>query len=161
MRARRSLFLFASVVVALTCAATQPLQADVTTNIREPLAMDVFVPCAAGGAGEVVSLTGTLHLLIRATTDNTGGVHVGVHSQPVGVSGVGQTTGDTYRGTGVTQDEFNGRVDVGAEDTFVNNFRVIGQGPGNNFTVHQTIHITITANGDVGAVVDNTKISCS
>jgi len=32
-----------------------------------------------------------------------------------------------------------------ANMTFVNNFRIIGQGPGNNFLVHKTLQIKINA----------------
>jgi hypothetical protein len=51
----------------------------------------------------------------------SGGVHAAAHFQPQGISGIGQTTGEKYQGTGVTQDEFNARI--GVEETFVNNFR--------------------------------------
>ncbi len=75
--------------------------------------------------------------------------------------GIGLTTGDKYQGTGVTQDHFN----VGADGlpvtfTFVNNFRIIGQGPGNNYLVHQTFHVTINAHGEVTAEVDNIRVEC-
>jgi hypothetical protein len=42
----------------------------------------------------------------------------------------------------------------------VNNFRLIGQGSGNNLQVHQNVHITINANGTVTATVDNTSVDC-
>jgi hypothetical protein len=42
----------------------------------------------------------------------------------------------------------------------VNNFRIIGQGRGNNFLVHENVHLTITANGDVGTAHDNFGVEC-
>ena len=42
----------------------------------------------------------------------------------------------------------------------MNNFRIIGQGPGNNFLVHETFHVTINANGVVTATVDNFSVEC-
>ena len=158
MRVRKSLFLWALVVLVLTWSATQPAQAEVTTNLKVPVNIGVFIPCAASGAGEVVFLTGTLHVLLRLTIDNGGGIHAGAHFQPQGIRGFGQTTGDKYQGTGVTQNEFN--ATVGVEETVINNFRVIGQGTGNNFLVHETFHITINANGDVTAFVDNLSVDC-
>jgi hypothetical protein len=71
---------------------------------------------------------------------------------------VGQVTGDKYQGTGVTQDEFN--ATVGAEETFINNFRIIGQGNGNNFLIHQTFHITINADGTMTAFVNMLSVDC-
>jgi hypothetical protein len=85
-------------------------------------------------------------------------VHVTLHVQPAGVSGTGQTTGDRYRGTGVTQQQFN---TVGAStQTLLNNFRIIGEGPRNNLLVHHTFHVTVNANGEVTATVDNFNLEC-
>jgi hypothetical protein len=83
---------------------------------------------------------------------------VKTHDQPQGISGTGLVTGDKYQATGVTQDEFN--TSFGMEETFINNFRIIGQGPGNNFLVHENFHITINANGTVTAFHDNFTIDC-
>ena len=47
-----------------------------------------------------------------------------------------------------------------AQQTFINNFRIIGTGPGNNFLVHEGAHITINANGIVTVVHDNLSIAC-
>jgi hypothetical protein len=80
------------------------------------------------------------------------------HFQPQGVSGVGLQTGDRYQGTGVTQSEFNDTA--GLESTYVNNFRIIGQGPNNKLLVHSVVHVTITPNGHVSTVVDNFSVEC-
>lgn len=42
----------------------------------------------------------------------------------------------------------------------MNNFRMIGQGPGNNFAIHQNIHITVNADGEITAQVDNHRVTC-
>lgn len=151
--------LLAVTAIALAGAAGAGAQATtVTTNEQIPFAIVVFVPCANDGAGELVELTGTLHVLTHVTIDDQGGLHVKQHSQPQGISGVGLTTGDTYRGTGVTQTEFN--ATAATEQTSINNFRIIGQGPDNNFLVHSTFHVTVNANGEVTTVVDNFSTEC-
>jgi len=150
--------LYLMLAVMLLTVSVQPVQAEVQTNIKVPVTIGVFIPCAAGGAGEVVFLNGNLHVLLRFTMDQAGGIHVASHFQPQGISGMGQTTGDMYRGTGVTQDQFNAKV--GSEETFINNFRIIGQGNGNNFLIHETFHITINANGIPTASVDNFSVDC-
>jgi hypothetical protein len=129
-----------------------------TDNVRVPTEIFVFVPCARGGAGEFVQLSGTLHILFVTTIDDKGGFHSKFHFQPQGISGTGLITGDKYQATGVTQGTFNGKV--GFEETFVNNFKIIGQGPGNNFLIHENFHITVNANGEVTALVDNFKVKC-
>lgn len=66
-----------------------------------------------------------------------------------------------YVGTGVTQSTFKGSLQNGQYTTiFVNNFRIIGQGPGNNYLVHETMHITINANGEFVVQHDNISVEC-
>jgi len=142
---------FASTVGASASTTT------VSTNF--PLDVVVFVPCAAGGAGELVELTGTLHDLFHITADGNGGFHVKQHDNPQELAGPGLTTGAKYQGNGVTQQEFNAKA--GETQTFINNFRIIGQGPGNNFQLHENFHITINANGDLTASVDNFSADCN
>jgi hypothetical protein len=135
-------------------------QAEVIVNDSEPLAITVFVECANGGAGELVALSGDLHVLIHETTDSGGGFHFDVHFQPQGVSGVGLSSGNRYQGTGVTSQRANERGPAPFEFSLINNFRIIGQGPGNNFVVHENLHITVNANGDITAFHDNFSTDC-
>ncbi len=122
-------------------------------------ALNEFVPCANNGAGEDVVFEGDIHVLITSTVDSGGAARFRVHSQPQGLAGVGQYTGDKYQASGVTQEtEVFGQS--GAEATFVNNFHLIGQGPGNNFTVHQLTHVTVNASGEITASTDHFTTSC-
>lgn len=129
-----------------------------TTSYTEPFFFSFFVPCAADGAGEDVELSGELHWLFHTTVTPNGQFKAKFHAQPQNVSGFGLTTGDMYHATGVTQDHFSGSV--GETYTFVNNFRIIGQGPGNNFTVHENFHYTVNANGEVTTERTNFRIDC-
>jgi hypothetical protein len=138
------------------------LPANAAKQVNDVTVIDlpVFIPCAAGGAGELVDLSGPLHTLITFTI-NGHNVSGKTHFQPQGLSGTGETTGDKYQATGVTQESFKGSFQNGQfSDTFVNNFRIIGQGPGNNFLVHETLHITVNANGTVTVFHDNFSIDC-
>ena len=131
-----------------------------TDNIVIPTDLLVFVSCADGGAGEEVLLSGNLHIVTHLAVNGNRFVFKD-HFQPQGISGVGLTTGDKYQATGVTQDRFSGSFVNGQfSETFVNNFRIIGEGPGNNFLVHETFHVTITANGLVTVEVDRFTTSC-
>ena len=148
----------ASPVFLMVLVMLQTSHAGVITNVSVPVNIPLFIPCAAGGAGELVILSGDLHVLVRFTMSKGGGVRAAVHFQPQGITGIGQTTGDKYQGTGVTQDQINARI--GAEETFINNFRIIGQGSGNNFLIHENFHMTINANRNVTAFVDNFSVDC-
>jgi hypothetical protein len=160
-----SKFLFLAVmlalIVSLGVAQVQAKATTVTTNFSQPIDLTVFVPCAGGGAGEYVQMSGPLHVLFVTTLDNQGGFHSDFLFQPMGVSGTGLSTGDKYQATGETQGTFNGDLSgQPLEGTFINNFKIIGQGPGNNFLVHETFHITVNPDGTVTAFVDNFYVKC-
>jgi len=140
---------------------TVPANAAKQVNDSTDINLTVFVPCAAGGAGELVDLSGPLHTLITFTI-NGNNVSGTAHFQPQGLSGTGETTGDKYQATGVTKDtSFKLSLQNGqANQTFVNNFRIIGSGAGNNFLVHEEAHITFNANGTVTVFHDNLSIEC-
>ena len=150
------MFLFAALTL-FTVPANAAKQVNDSTDIN----LTVFVPCAAGGAGELVDLSGPLHTLITFTI-NGNNVSGMAHFQPQGLSGTGETTGDKYQATGVTKDtSFKLSLQNGqANQTFVNNFRIIGSGAGNNFLVHEEAHITFNANGTVTVFHDNLSIEC-
>jgi len=143
-------------LAVLAVPANAAVQVNDTTNID----LIVFIPCAAGGAGELVDLSGPLHTLITFTI-NGNNVRGYFHFQPQGISGSGETTGDKYQATGVTQQSFTQSLQNGqANLTFVNNFRMIGQGPGNNFLVHETFHFTVNADGTTTVTHDNFSADC-
>jgi hypothetical protein len=130
------------------------------SNQKLPFDDSVFIPCANGGAGEEVYLSGTLHATYTITI-NGNNVRVKYHYQPQEVKGIGAVTGDQYNATGVTQDEINGSFFNGRyEETSINNFRIIGQGNGNNYLVHETVHVTVNANGVVTVALDKLAIDC-
>ena len=147
-------------LVAVLAILIAPANAAVQVNDRTDIDLSVFVPCAADGVGENVNLSGPLLTLISFTI-NGNNVWGKYHFQPQGISGTGETTGDKYQATGVTQETFKSSFqNAQANDTFVNNFRIIGQDPGNNFLVHETLHITINANGVATVFHDNFSIDC-
>ena len=134
----RRLILFVVLVAtgSLALAAQAGAAAStVTTHVRTPVSGLLFASCANGGAGEDVALSGTLHEVFHTTVDSTGGFHVRQQFNQQGVGGTGQTTGVKYRVTGGNVLELN--MKAASEQTLVNNFRVIGAGPDNDFVFHQ------------------------
>lgn len=147
-------------LVAVIAFMTSPANAAVVVNQSNQVTLSVFVPCAAGGAGEMVDLSGSLHTLITLTINGNNFSEV-THFQPQGISGTGETTGVKYQATGLTEESTTGSFQNGqASQTFVNRFDIIGQGPGNNFTIHETAHITINANGTGTVFFDNFGVEC-
>jgi hypothetical protein len=58
-----------------------------------------------------------------------------------------------------TMETYTGRV--GYEYTYVNNFKIVGQGSGNNFMIHETLHLTVNPDGTLTAYVDNYSAECN
>jgi hypothetical protein len=149
------------VLVLLTVLTAVPASAQatvVTDNVEFAINLAVFVPCAAGGEGEVVFYSGTQHAVFVTVVDSNGAFHTQAHFQSQGIRGEGLTTGDSYQVTGATQASFNGLV--GFENTFINNFLVIGPGPGNNLLIHQTFHSTVQPDGRVIVFLDRYEVEC-
>ncbi len=130
-----------------------------TENVKVSFEQLLFVPCANGGLGEDVAFTIKFHVVLHETISNSGESQVLIHLQDQGSNGTGVITGDSYHLVGMTkfQDHFGGFPII---SEVVENFHIIGPGPGNNFYLHQTFHVTINANGDLTAFVDNLRIEC-
>jgi hypothetical protein len=143
---------------AVALATANMAQAGVSSNVSVPLATSAFVPCADGGAGEVVNLTGSLHILATETFDSAGGVHGTLLFNPQGVAGVGSVSGVAYRGTGATLSTFTSTV--GGVSTLVNNFRIVGAGGAATLQVHENVAVVVNANGTVTASVDHLVVTC-
>src|SRR5215813_12030669 len=125
---RKTLNMALAISIVLCLAGAVFSQAlAITTNDFVPFAQIAFVPCADGGAGELVLISGILHIQQHITINNNHAT-IKTHAQPQSADGVGLTTGDKYNANGVTQEEDGISLDVSASEfTFVNNFRIIGQ----------------------------------
>jgi len=124
------------------------------------VSLPVFISCADNGNGETVTLNGTLHETYHVTINNNK-FHLKILDNPQGLSGIGDVTGDKYQATGGTEQQVGGSFKNGQfEGSYVNNFRIIGKGPGNNFLVHETNHFTINANGTITTSFDHLSVDC-
>ncbi len=150
-------------VVCLTMSAFPGLAEEKElTNTVLPIAISAWIPCAAGGAGEWVTLAGNVHTVVSGQVNPNDVVILRTHVNPQQVTGVGTSTGTTYQGNGVTR--FSITLDSNPEPpvdyTYVNNFRVIGAGPDNNLSVKHDIHITVNGDGTVAVSIEKIRITC-
>lgn len=146
--------------LAALALAIVPANAAVQVNDKTDIGLSVFIPCAAGGAGEIVDLAGPLHTVISFTI-NGNKVSGYYHFQPQGIVGLGETSGEKYQATGITHESFKQSFQNGqADDTYVNNFKIIGQKSGNDYLVHETLHFNINSKGYVTAFHDNFSVVC-
>jgi opacity protein-like surface antigen len=156
-RLMRTTVLLALATVAIVVAASAA-EADVTTNDKQSLAFAGYVPCANGGAGEILSGTVEAHT-VDASTVNGNKDRSQFQFQVHGTM-EGAISGDTYRVSGVTrgasqESSENGRYSL----TYVNNFHLIGPGPGNDLLAHEIAHV-IEVGDDVVVQHDSLSIDC-
>jgi len=154
---KRILVLLA-IATAGMAVSVSAAQADVVTNETVSYAWSGFVPCANGGAGELLTGTIDVHNLITSTVN--GNVDSWQFQfQPRG-SLVGRITGDTYQLTGVTRGTYNDIQQSGVYTlTYVNSYQLVGPGPGNNLRVREVSHMTLDGD-DVVVRHDGFSIEC-
>jgi hypothetical protein len=75
------------------------------------------------------------------------------------VTGIGLLNNVVYHATGVTRYDEHFK-DLPYEYTAINNFKIIGEGQAENLLVHQTVHITVNANGEMTVDVEKTSLEC-
>jgi len=147
------------ILLAVVASGLLAVTSASATAVTERVPFD-FVLAPEEGCGEAIQLSGTLLTEFSFTDTSSGNVEVGFHFNPQGITGVGLTSGATYHATGETLGTTTIRANGGISDTFVNNFKIIGEGSAANFLETDVIHLTVNANGVVTATVDQSMIRC-
>jgi hypothetical protein len=129
------------------------------TATTEKIPFDVVL-APEEACGEAIHLSGTLLAMFSFTESSGGNVEIGFHFNPQGITGVGLTSGATYHATGETLGTTTIKAKGGISDTFVNNFKIIGEGSAPNFLQTDVIHLTVNAKGVVTATVEKSTIRC-
>ena len=154
------LLALASVGALASVTAAQAGATTTITNSSTAISGSLFVSCANGGLGDLVDLTGTIHNVLR-TTINGNRFSETFEGNYQGLTGVGETSGDTYIGNGAGHDTFNDSFTNGqATETFTDHFNAIGQGSASDLRITEFAHITVNANGDVTVTIDKLSIDC-
>lgn len=157
-------FVTLALVAAFAVLVASAAQAEATTTRRVfsyPVDFTTFVPCLNGGAGEWIALTGSAQFVYVSTTDPTGAQHIEELTINQQISGVGLTSGDVYRLAGVHRSGFNARYGGSpGEFDVINAFHLIRVGGGAVLAIHETSHVTVNANGELTAHVENFSIVC-
>jgi len=128
--------------------------------VSEPYESTLFIPCANGGAGEDVNLTGTVRIVRQETYNNQRFTFI-LHAIPDGVTGVGLSTGDNFTAIGGSQTAVTGTIEYGGQysATYIQQMRFAGQGI--SFVVKYKFHVTVTSNGEISTRIDEEKIECN
>jgi len=95
--------------------------------------------------------------------DDTGGVHIqSFFDNTQGVSGVGETSGSTYRFVAVdgAGSSVLTQTEGASEVTGVNRVRLVGPGPKDNTFVDGHVHVTLAATGEITVSLFDFAVSC-
>ncbi len=141
------------ILVALL-ALTMAANAAVQFNEKIPVDLVVYNPCT----DEDVALTGDIHLLAAVTEDSADGFHLKLHLNFADVSGEGLDSGNKYQLNGAANAELN--LKAAEEGTLTANVRLISQGSDSNGKVHVLLHLTVNANGEPTAEIENIDLEC-
>ena len=148
-------------VLAVLCFLAAPVKAEVLVNDMYDYSGVEYVPCANGGSGEWVELSGTIHEVMSLTI-NGNNFMMKINYNTLGYSGVGLDTGDKYQATQVTNNLIKGSFVNGQyAENYLVTFKLVGPGKENNVLVHYNVHITINANGDITVQRDNLSTECN
>lgn len=110
---------------------------------------------SADCTGELVELSGTVHLVSQTQPD---GSLVG-HFNYQGVTGVGLMSGITYQATAV--DHFYLSAPFPSSINSMRNFHLISQGGDSNLLVTILYHITVNAKDEVTVSIDSLEMQCT
>lgn len=109
---------------------------------------EIWVDCANDGQGETVTFSGLLHETVHESIDANGGYHFTIETNPIGVVGVGEDSGDTFRGVGCTRTSLHIAPDsMPFTYNLESHFGAIGTGHAPNLTIREVSRFTIDANG--------------
>jgi hypothetical protein len=148
---KRLLLLIAAIVALGTPVSAQ----GAATTERVP-----FEAYVLACNGDLIYLNGTLLVTYTETTTPSGGFAFSSHFQPQGLKGVDLVTGTTFIGTGLTRDIFILSPPGGVTETYVNQFHLQATTGEESFIVSEVFHLTINANGELTAFVDNFRSTC-
>jgi hypothetical protein len=146
--------LFLAAALWLVPAASS---AAVVQNVQVPLNVTVFNPCN----GDLIAVTGSIHLLASTTSDGGGGFHIAFMDNVSQVTGTGSVSGATYHGVGGDWFTANVKPPFPVELTMTDVFGLISAGSSPNLVITDTFHITVNADGTLTANVARFSLSCN
>jgi hypothetical protein len=125
---------------------------NVTLNIPADIRDN---PCTPG---DIVNVSGTLHIVYYVHPDGSGGFHVDQHMNEQG-KGDSLTTGVGYL-LAETRDE-SWQASAGVSHTTTLASELVSQAATDNFVMHLQMHTTVNAIGMPTAAVDHWRLDCT
>jgi hypothetical protein len=149
---------FAILFAAFAGAGTEAFGQATTTTTSEdiPFTSSLANPCN----GDVVTFSGTMHVVNTYTTDASGGTHVKSHINYQDVTGTGYPSGLTYNVRTVSNEVVNDNDGPQSEATVISTVKLTARGPALDFFLRLVMHVTVNANGETTSEVQEVSIEC-
>ena len=128
----------------------------VNVTIRIPAQVEPN-PCTPG---DLVALSGQLHILLSITEDPQGGYHVSETAREK-LAGASLVTGVKYGASKTETWSWFAGTPFPAVNTHTIDSELVSQAGTDNFIAHTTIHTTINANGVPTVTVDAIRLECA
>jgi hypothetical protein len=124
-----------------------------------PFETSRYIPCANGGAGEDVTLTGFTNFIYQTSWTDQGFTLV-YHDNAHQVTGTGVSSGESFVGSGSINGIIRGSwVDSQWVGTTIGQLRITGQNT--SFTITYKYHITVTRDGTVTVESEAETADCN
>jgi hypothetical protein len=124
-----------------------------------PFETSRYIPCANGGAGEDVTLTGFINFIYQISWTDRGFTLV-YHDNAHQVTGTGVSSGESFVGTGGTSGIVTASwVNSQWIGTTIGQLRIIGQNT--SFTITYKYHITVSRDGTVTVESEEETADCN
>jgi hypothetical protein len=124
-------------------------------NLIIPMNFSDTNPCT----GEIIYVSGELHVRAKLSYDARGGQHFQLASNYQGMTGFGQTSGIKYNAVS-NQPIISNTITPHEEETILLTQRFISQGKGDNYLMDMRYHLVSTPEGGLNITVDEFKIRC-
>jgi hypothetical protein len=153
--------LMVAVLLAVTAVPTLAGGAPVVTNEVVPISGTSEVPCANGGAGEVVAFSGEMHMLVGQVPNEDGGITLIWNQNAMGITGVGLTTGTQYRVAGMHHGTQTVQASGAGTISTIDNMLFVAAGPGNTLRAHVVEQVRIEPDGTTVILVSIADVTCN
>jgi hypothetical protein len=137
---------------------TAPASAANVSNVTFRVPADVEInPCFPG---DIVNLSGTVHVVTNATADGSGGYHMTQNSDSR-LKGASITTRTGYVSSQNKNDTWYAGTPFPQVEQHTYDWTLVSQSGTPNYILHMTMHTTVTANGTALPVVDSWRMDCT
>lgn len=121
-----------------------------------PIQTTYLDPCTQ----ESIVFSGYIHVRIATTIDENGGLHLDLSSDETSLTGVGTVTQNQYHASSERHTIENNQGPAPLTMTVIDDLRILGPNPNDNWFMYVHSHVTVNANGTATAGVDNVQAEC-